>query len=76
VNQPEVLVPVVAIGGFFLAAIVCTIVGCIAGVRSRRHIEDSRRELAAYVAEGTVSVDDAERLLNAGGRPGLRSCSK
>ena len=28
--------------------------------------EESRREIAAYVAEGTISPDDAVRLINAG----------
>ena len=72
-NNPELLVPIVAIVGFFLAAMVCTIAGCVAGVRSRRHIEESRREIAAYVAEGTMTADDAERLLKTGRRPGCQS---
>lgn len=30
--------------------------------------EESRREIAAYVAEGSMTTDDAERLLAAGGK--------
>lgn len=32
--------------------------------RTRRAYEESRREIAAYVAEGTISVKDAEMLLS------------
>ncbi len=31
-----------------------------------RALEESRRELAAYVAEGSMTPDDAEKLLKAG----------
>ena len=34
--------------------------------------EESRREIAAYVAEGTISPDDAAKLLAAGGSIGDR----
>ncbi|MEN0019621.1 MAG: hypothetical protein AAF747_01920 [Planctomycetota bacterium] len=32
---------------------------------SRRERERSRREIAAYVAEGTISAEEGERLLKA-----------
>lgn len=37
-----------------------------------RDREESRREIAAYVAEGSIDADDAERILNAGGSIGQR----
>ena len=37
-----------------------------------RDREESRREIAAYVAEGSMTAEDAARLLNAGGSIGRR----
>jgi len=66
VQRVAMMVPIVAIviGGliWIVSAIACA---------ARRSIEtkereQSRRELAAYVAEGTMTPDDAAKLLNAG----------
>jgi hypothetical protein len=34
-----------------------------------REFEQSRREIAAYVAEGSISPDDAAKMLSAGQKP-------
>lgn len=54
-----------AILGGFTVAIVSTVGGIFAGVRSRREREETKRELAAYVAEGSLTSDQAERLIRA-----------
>jgi len=44
-----------------VAIIFCTITGCIKqGARER-----TRREIAAYIAEGSMSPDQGERLIRA-----------
>ncbi|MCC6228064.1 MAG: hypothetical protein IT432_02435 [Phycisphaerales bacterium] len=43
--------------------IVASYANSIARTKAR---EESRREIAAYVAEGTITPDDAVRLINAG----------
>ncbi len=60
------LIPIVAIVGGCGCAIVKTISTNARHARIRREEERSRRELAAYVAEGSMTPDEAERLLNAG----------
>ena len=60
------IVPVVAIsigGGIALIAIVF---GTISKIARKEQIERSRREIAAYVAEGSMTPAEGERLLNAG----------
>jgi hypothetical protein len=56
-------IPILAIaGGLFVGAISVVVRGirdCIAA----KHHEESRREIAAYVAEGTMTPDDAYKLL-------------
>lgn len=63
-EEPWLLVPLVAIGGGFVCAI-CGMITCtIKKVSTAKQFEQSRREIAAYVAEGSMSPDEGERLLN------------
>lgn len=72
-SEPGMLIPIVAICGGFLIAIVgmitCTIKGCI----KTSHAEQTRREIAAYIAEGSISPEDGERLMKTAGHESLIS---
>ncbi|MCC6285899.1 MAG: hypothetical protein IT439_11485 [Phycisphaerales bacterium] len=61
----EIGIPELAIVG----GVAITLFGIVFGTwKSRaqaREFEASRREIAAYVAEGSISPDDAERILKA-----------
>lgn len=59
----ENLIPLVAIVGGLLIAAIAIISGTICSASRRRHFEESRREIAAYVAEGSMSPEDGQRLL-------------
>ncbi len=61
-----IMIPILAIGGSLFIALVSIITCAIRRAAETRHREESRRELAAYVAEGTMSPDDAYRLMEAG----------
>jgi hypothetical protein len=65
-NQPELLIPILAIVlGCSIAAI--SIVGCtIKNVCKSNQLERSRREIAAYIAEGSMTPEEGERLMKAG----------
>ena len=60
------IVPTVAIicgttvGGLIVVS------GIISGVRKTRQREQTKREIAAYIAEGSISPEDARVLLEAG----------
>lgn len=43
-------------------ALICVIIGAIKDVARTRQIEQTKRELAAYVAEGSMTPEDAMRL--------------
>jgi hypothetical protein len=60
------IIPLLAIGGSMVLVFFGIIAKTIRRVALGRSMEQSRREIAAYVAEGTVSPDDAVKLLNAG----------
>lgn len=66
-GQSEVMViaAVVVFGGAFSVAIVAIIAETIRKVAQTRAKEQSRREIAAYVAEGTITPDDGVRLMEA-----------
>jgi len=59
------LIPIISIiGGFSITAIIICVTA-IRSTRNRRQIEQSRREIAAYVAEGSMTADEGEELLRA-----------
>ena len=57
-------IPLFLIGG--VIAIVAIVSGCITKVAMTRSRERLRREIAAYVAEGTIDADKAIELIKAG----------
>jgi hypothetical protein len=59
-------IPVLAILGGFVVAIVAIIFGAIKSMVVAKAREETKRELAAYVAEGTIDADKAVALANAG----------
>lgn len=62
----ETAIPVIAIAGGLMIAALGIIAGTFKSVHRTKAREESRREIAAYVAEGSMSPDDAERILEAG----------
>ncbi len=71
--REENFVAIVAISMGCLTGMVA-IVGCvIGGVMRARARELTKRELAAYVAEGTLDPDQAVAMINAG-RPRWEGC--
>lgn len=49
----------------FAVAVTTTIVRAVVSVASTSTRERSRREIAAYIAEGSITPDQGERLLKA-----------
>jgi pyrroline-5-carboxylate reductase len=71
VVDEEHLKAIVIIGGFGIA-FVAIITNAIRSTVSTRAREQSRREIAAYVAEGSISPDDAAKLLADNDKPSCR----
>ncbi len=68
------LVELIAVGGGICLGALWIVFASIKGIVSSRALEESRRELAAYVAEGSMTPEDAERLLKAGRANWERGC--
>lgn len=68
------VIPIVAIACGCGVAVVSIIMGSITGAAKTSQRERTKRELAAYVAEGSMTPDEAERILKAGPKDG--ACGK
>lgn len=63
----EAFVPmffIFGVGG--MIAVIAIVLGMIKEISISRDREKSRREVAAYVAEGSMTPEDAERILRVG----------
>lgn len=63
--EENLLIAFMAIGGGFCVAIVAIVFTCVKGMLVERSREQTKREMAAYVAEGTVDADKAVAILKA-----------
>ena len=59
-GMPQILF---VIGG--IVGVVGIVAGTVGGVASRRAREETKREIAAYVAEGTIDPDKAVEMMKA-----------
>ena len=65
-NIEDEVIPLVAMGGVFVVMVLGMIAGTVRKIALGRAREVSRREIAAYIAEGSMSAEEGERLLSAG----------
>lgn len=65
-SNEDIIIPLVAISGGLAVVIIAIIFGAVRRMVMSTNLEKSRREIAAYIAEGSMTPDDGERLLNAG----------
>lgn len=63
-NDTAVMGIIFGVGG--VVAVIAIVFDTMQKVLTTRQREQTRREVAAYVAEGSMTPDDAERILRAG----------
>lgn len=63
VQHIDELIPVIAIGGGLLVGGIAIVCSTLSSIMQTRAKEQSRREIAAYVAEGSMTPEDAQRLM-------------
>jgi uncharacterized membrane protein YcjF (UPF0283 family) len=66
---PKDLIGLVAVSTGMLIAIVWIVMTSVRSMVRATAVEKTKREIAAYVAEGTIKPEDAERIINAGHAP-------
>ena len=62
----EEVIPIFAISLGCGIAIIAIVFGTVKNMVISSNREKTRREVAAYVAEGSISPEDAEKILSAG----------
>jgi hypothetical protein len=65
-NSEQTTIVGIAVGGAFVVAIIGIIAGTIQKTVINKQREQSRREIAAYVAEGSMTPEDGAKLIAAG----------
>jgi hypothetical protein len=65
VLDEDMMVPILIACSVVLVVLFKTIAGTIASVARER----TRREIAAYIAEGSMSPEQGERLMKSGDKP-------
>ncbi|HHN77286.1 MAG TPA: hypothetical protein ENK11_01250 [Phycisphaerales bacterium] len=68
------LIPIIAMGIGGLIAMVAITFGTIRRVSQTSAREKTKREIAAYVAEGSMTPEEGERLIKAGDAKEFGSC--
>ena len=63
--EPIDPIGMVAVAGGLTIAVIISVTAILAGVANARQRERTRREVAAYLAEGSITSEDAERILSA-----------
>ena len=56
-------IPVIAIIGGLSIGAIGIVFGSISSMSNKKQEEETKREIAAYVAEGSMTPDDAERII-------------
>ncbi|MEO1128993.1 MAG: hypothetical protein AAFX05_04700 [Planctomycetota bacterium] len=69
-----ILIPLFAITIGCTAGIVSSVAAAYAATSKTRAREESRREIAAYVAEGSMTPEDADLLLKSGSGKSKKRC--
>jgi hypothetical protein len=64
-DDPSEFIPFFAIALGIMVGVIAVVGGIVAGVLQSRDRERTKREVAAYLAEGSISDEQAERLLAA-----------
>lgn len=59
---------IILMGMALIVSIIVAMISAFNNGAKLREREQSRRELAAYVAEGSMTADEAERILRAGAK--------
>jgi hypothetical protein len=67
------LIPLVAICGGLVIAVVAIVCAAIRAVTVGRAREETKRELAAYVADGTIEAGTAIEIIESGRTAGARA---
>lgn len=73
-GEAREIIPLVAIGGGLAFALIIVLSGMVSAHFKTRQQEQTKREIAAYIAEGSMTPDEGERIIRASAPPDQKSC--
>jgi hypothetical protein len=65
-SDEDKFIPLVVFAAGTAIAVIAIIFGSVKSMVVNSNAEKSRREIAAYIAEGSMTPEDGERILSAG----------
>ena len=65
-SDEDQFIPLIIFGTGTIIAVIAIVFSSIKRMVVSSNVEKSRREIAAYIAEGSMTPEDGERLLSAG----------
>ncbi len=65
-NDTALLIPIILFLVIGVVGVVAVVFGTMTTVVSSKESERTRREIAAYIAEGSMTPEDGQRLIEAG----------
>ena len=65
-SDEDMFIPSIVFMAGTIIAVTAIVFGTVKKMVVSSNVEKSRREIAAYIAEGSMSPEDGERLLSAG----------
>jgi len=76
IQNSEDLIKLVAVGGGMIVAFIWIVTSAAAKATRTKETERTRREIAAYVAEGTISPEQGERMMRIAGSDPEDACER
>jgi len=68
-DEMQMVIPIVAIVFGCTGWFISILVNGVKDAKATKQREESRREIAAYIAEGSMTAEQGERLMKAGEAP-------
>ncbi|MBL8886671.1 MAG: hypothetical protein JNK16_08420 [Phycisphaerales bacterium] len=68
-----ILIPILGIVFGCTGWFISIVVNGVKDAKATKHREESRREIAAYIAEGSMTAEQGERLMKAGEAPNKKA---
>jgi hypothetical protein len=65
-SDEDMFIPLIVFTSGTIIAVIAIVFTAVRKMVVSSNVEQSRREIAAYIAEGSMTPEDGERLLNAG----------
>lgn len=68
-DEAVLIIVFMSLVAFLIALVLCVVLPVRAHIKNTREREETKREIAAYAAEGSITPDEAARMIKAAQKP-------